>query len=55
MDQQPLYVDYNIDIVEVSSLAMQRSQKHVYDSVIVTSDEQVYGMVSIKKFTSKTC
>lgn len=53
MDQQPLYVDYNIDIVEVSSLAMQRSQKHVYDSVIVTSDEQVYGMVSIKNLLLK--
>ncbi len=33
MDQKPLCVDYHIDIVEVSTLAMQRSQKHVYDSI----------------------
>ena len=53
MDKQPLYVDYNVDIVEVSTLAMQRSEKHVYDSVIITSNEQVYGIVSIKNLLLK--
>src|SRR3954454_14330591 len=53
MDQHPLSVDYNVDIVEVSTLAMQRPQKHVYDCVIVTSEEQVYGMVSIKNLLLK--
>ena len=38
MDQMPLYVDYNVDIVEVSTLAMQRTQQHIYDSVIVTKN-----------------
>ena len=43
----------NVDIVEASTLAMQRSQKHVYDCVIVTLDEQVYGIVSIKNLLLK--
>lgn len=53
MDKKPLYVDYNVDIVEVSTLAMQRSENHVYDSVIITSNEQVYGIVSIKNLLLK--
>ena len=53
MDQMPLYVDYNVDIVEVSTLAMQRTQQHIYDSVIVTKHEQVYGIVSIKNLLLK--
>ncbi len=53
MDQMPLYVDYNVDIVEVSTLAMHRSQQHIYDSVIVTKHEQVYGIVSIKNLLLK--
>ena len=53
MDPNPLYVDYNVDIVEVSTLTMQRSQQHIYDSVIVTMHEQVYGIVSIKNLLLK--
>lgn len=53
MDHMPLYVDYNVDIVEVSTLAMQRSQQHIYDSVIVTMHDQVFGMVSIKNLLLK--
>lgn len=53
MDQEPLCVDYHVDIVEVSTLAMQRSQKHVYDSIIITLYEQVYGIVSIKNLLLK--
>lgn len=53
MDQNPLYVDYTVDIVEVSKLAMQRSQKHIYDYVIVTLGQQVYGIVSIKNLLIK--
>lgn len=53
MDPIPLNVDYHVDIVEVSTLAMQRSQQHVYDSVIVTLHEQVYGLVSIKNLLLK--
>lgn len=48
MDKQPLYVDYSLNIVEVSTLAMQRTEKHMYDYVIVTLHEQVYGIISIK-------
>ena len=32
---------------------MQRSQQHIYDSVIVTNNEQVYGIVSIKNLLLK--
>ena len=53
MDKMPLYIDYNVDIVEASTLAMQRSQSHIYDSVIVTVDEKVYGIVSIKNLLLK--
>lgn len=53
MDHMPLSVDYNVDIIEVSTLAMQRSQNHVYDSVIVTLHDHVYGLVSIKNLLLK--
>lgn len=53
MDQTPLSVDYNVDIIEVSTLAMQRAQQHIYDSVIVTKNDQVYGIVSIRNLLLK--
>ena len=53
MDKMPLYIDYNVDIVEASTLAMQRSEQHIYDSVIVTVDGKVHGIVSIKNLLLK--
>ena len=53
MDKMPLYIDYNVDIVKASTLAMQRSESHIYDSVIVTVDGKVHGIVSIKNLLLK--
>jgi diguanylate cyclase (GGDEF)-like protein len=48
MNKNPLIVDYFTPITDVSSLAMNRSQEHLYDYVIVTLNNLFYGIVSIK-------
>jgi diguanylate cyclase (GGDEF)-like protein len=53
MDKFPLIVDYSLPITEVSSLAMNRSVKHLYDYVIVTKQGSIAGIVSIKNLLVK--
>lgn len=53
MDEDLLIVDYSISITEVSSLAMSRKQENLYDYVIVTKQDQVYGVVSIRELIMK--
>lgn len=44
----PLIVDYNQPIVEVSRLAMEREEEDLYDDVIVTKAGKFVGVVSIR-------
>ncbi|WP_162356554.1 GGDEF domain-containing protein [Metabacillus mangrovi] len=53
MDPCPLIVDSEDSLSEVSSLAMQRNQEHLYDYIIVTSSGNYSGIISIKNLLTK--
>jgi diguanylate cyclase (GGDEF)-like protein len=53
MSDNLLMVDYNMSITEVSKFAMQRVQESLYDLVIVTKQDQMYGIVSIRELIMK--
>ncbi|WP_338449225.1 GGDEF domain-containing protein [Niallia oryzisoli] len=53
MGDELLIVDYSIPITEVSSLAMNRKQENLYDLVIVTKQNHMYGAVSIRELIMK--
>ncbi|TXC91468.1 GGDEF domain-containing protein [Metabacillus litoralis] len=53
MDTKPLLVDYFDPITKVSSLAMDREQANLYDYVVVTKDDKLQGIVSIKNLLIK--
>ncbi|EYE87226.1 hypothetical protein Q428_14475 [Fervidicella metallireducens AeB] len=49
MDHNPLIVDYDTPIAEVSTLAMARQEENLYDYVIVTKGLEYYGIVTVKR------
>ncbi|RFB13333.1 GGDEF domain-containing protein [Bacillus sp. HNG] len=53
MDQEILIVDYHLSLTEVSSLAMNRKLEHLYDVVIVTKGNALFGTVSIRELIMK--
>lgn len=53
MDPNLLKVDYTVPLLEVSSLAMNRKQENLYDYVIVTKNDRLYGVVSIRDLIMK--
>lgn len=53
MDKNPLIVDYYEPIALVSSKAMTRSQKNLYDYVVVIHHNSLFGIVSIKNLLIK--
>jgi diguanylate cyclase (GGDEF)-like protein len=53
MDTKPLIVDVADPITSVSSQAMARVQKNLYDYVVVTQHSQLHGIVSIKNLLIK--
>lgn len=48
MDRNPLVVEYKTPITEVSRLAMNRSDENLYDYVMVTHEEKLFGAVSVR-------
>jgi GGDEF domain-containing protein len=48
MDREPLIVNFDQSISEVSHLAMARREERLYDYVIVTNQDQYQGVVTIK-------
>lgn len=54
MDRNPLIVDYNTPISDVSKSAMSREDSKVYDCVIVEKDSKYYGLVTIKNLLEFT-
>ncbi|CCJ32833.1 GGDEF domain-containing protein [Caloramator australicus] len=54
MDRNPLIVDYNVPIAEVTHLAMSRQEDKLYDYVIVKRNEEYYGVVSIRRLLECT-
>lgn len=53
MKENPLIVDRNIPITEVSTLAMSRPPEDLYDDVVVTRNDLYYGVVSIRELLLK--
>jgi diguanylate cyclase (GGDEF)-like protein len=53
MDKNPLIVDANTPIEEVSTQAMSRDIDNIYDCIIVTKDDKYLGVVSIKNLLDK--
>ncbi|KKI93881.1 hypothetical protein WQ54_02210 [Bacillus sp. SA1-12] len=53
MDKNPLIVDFFDPITSVSTKAMARSQKNLYDYVVVMQNDRLYGIVSIKNLLTK--
>ncbi|AWI07254.1 GGDEF domain-containing protein [Clostridium drakei] len=54
MDQNPLIVDYNTPVSDVSNAAMERQDKNLYDYIIVTKDSKYFGIVTVKKLLQFT-
>ncbi|UTF51847.1 ATP-binding protein [Desulfomicrobium sp. ZS1] len=50
MNPHPLIVDVSVNIATISTIAMNRPLSKVYDIVIITEDEKLLGVVSIKRF-----
>ncbi|MDQ0058806.1 GGDEF domain-containing protein [Paenibacillus harenae] len=48
MNDQPLIVDENMPVEQVSQLAMNRHYAHLYDVVIITRNGQLAGAASIR-------
>lgn len=55
MDKSPLIVDYYTDIDLVCAAAMQRPVDKLYNSIVVTRNENYYGMLSVKNILEKVC
>lgn len=53
MNMEPLIVDYSLPITEVSAQAMDREQTNLYDYVIVTAQDELVGIVSIRNLLIK--
>lgn len=53
MNKNPLIVDFNTPIVDVSRKAMERELANIYDCIIVTRNDDYYGSVSIKTLLDK--
>ena len=48
VDKNPLIVDFETPIVEVSKKAMDRSEEKLYDYVIVTKHEKFFGIITVR-------
>jgi diguanylate cyclase (GGDEF)-like protein len=53
MINDPLIVDHSVPITETSAQAMDRTQEHLYDYVIVTKEDRLIGIVSIRNLLMK--
>lgn len=49
MDKNPLIVDYNMSVSEVSQMAMSRVEEKLYDYIIILKDNEYYGVVTVKR------
>ncbi len=54
MDCEPLVVDYYMPIKEVSKYSINRSDETIYDHLIITKNNQYFGIVTIKDLLEST-
>lgn len=49
MDRMPLIIDENTTVEQISQVAMNRERKKLYDSIIITRDGNLAGVVSVQR------
>lgn len=54
MDRNPLIVDYYTPLEQVSKSAVSRTEKNLYDYIVVTKDSQYFGIITVKCLLEKT-
>lgn len=54
MDPEPLTVDHQMPIEQVSRAAMGRRSQRLYDYIIVTMDDRYYGVITVKDLLERT-
>lgn len=48
MNKHPLIVDYHTSLAQVSKIAIGRREEDLYDYIIITRDNQYYGVTTVK-------
>ncbi len=48
MNNNPLIVDYNTSLAQVSNTAINRREENLYDYIIITKNNKYYGITTIK-------
>ncbi len=54
MNKNPLIVDYNTSLAQVSRIAIGRRDEDLYDYIIITKDGQYYGITTVKSLLEYT-
>ncbi len=54
MDRNPLIVDYNTPLEQVTKSAISRDEARLYDYIVVTQQNKYYGVTTIKCLLEKT-
>lgn len=54
MDRNPLVVDYDTSLEQVSKSAISRAEDSLYDYIIITLDGQYHGITTVKNLLAKT-
>lgn len=53
MDQNFLVVDYHTPLEQVSKLAVAREEDSLYDYIVVTKNDNYYGIITVKQLLEK--
>lgn len=54
MNKNPLVVDYNTPLLQVSRIAIGRRDEDLYDYIIITKDGKYYGITTVKNLLEYT-
>jgi len=54
MERNPLIVDYDTPLEQVSKSALARADDSIYDYIIVVRNKQYWGMTTVKRLLEKT-
>lgn len=54
MDRNPLIVEYDTPLEQVSKSALSRCDENIYDYIIITQEGEYYGTTTIKRLLEKT-
>ncbi|MFZ5354724.1 MAG: EAL domain-containing protein [Bacillota bacterium] len=54
MNKNPLIVDYNTSLAQVSKIAIGRREEDLYDYIIITKNDRYYGVTTVKSLLEHT-